>query len=166
MKEKQNKRKFYLNNNFYQEVCYNFLIFFIFYDIIIIENKERRLLQLSKKADVKISDFYCTKCGNRSMSLPRRNGRFREPGHLKSLWCYHCKEEVNHAEVRPFGSYSYEDFCEEFILGRFVDGQRVPIAQLTGCGHISCRYNKNGKCWNANNSFCCDLKKKRGIINE
>lgn len=121
---------------------------------------------MGKKADIKISDFYCTKCGKCSMSLPRRNGRYREPGHLKTLWCYHCKEEVNHAEIRPFGGYNYDDFCEEFICGRFVNGRRVPVAQLHGCGRSECRYNRDGKCWNANNSFACDLKKKWGIIDD
>jgi hypothetical protein len=121
---------------------------------------------MGKNNKIQISDFYCTKCGNRSMSLPRQNGRYREPGHLKRLWCYKCKEEINHAEVRPFGEYNYGDFCEEFICGRFVNGERVPITNLKGCGRSDCRYNKHGKCWNANDSFMCDLKKKRGIINE
>lgn len=121
---------------------------------------------MGKKADVKISDFYCTKCGGRSIPLPRKNGRFKEPGHLKSLWCFRCKEEVNHAEIRPFGDYSYDDFCEEFILGRFVNGHKIPIADLQSCGKIDCRYNRHGKCWNSNNSFPCNLKKRGTNNNE
>ena len=30
------------------------------------------------------------------------------------LFCLYCKEEVNHVEIRPYGSYLYEDFLEEF----------------------------------------------------
>ena len=121
---------------------------------------------MSKASNISISDFYCTRCGNKSIPLPRRCGRYKEPGHLKKLWCCNCKAEVNHAEVRPFGDYSYEDFCEDFICGRFVNEKRVPINELHNCGRTECRYNKHGKCWNANDSFICDLKKKRGIINE
>lgn len=118
---------------------------------------------MSKKTNIKISDFYCTKCGNKSIPIARRDGRYKEAGHLKKLWCYHCKEEVNHAEVRPFGKYSYFDFCEEFICGRFINGEKIPIAELKSCGRSDCRYNKNGKCWNSNNSFMCDLKQKGRI---
>ena len=108
---------------------------------------------MARNKEIQISDFYCTKCGNKSIPIARKKGRYKESGHLKKLWCYHCKEEVNHAEVRPFGGYSYEDFVEDFICGRFVDGKKIPIAQLRSCGRTNCRYNKHGKCWNSNNSF-------------
>lgn len=104
---------------------------------------------------VEISDFYCTKCGNKSIPLARRNGRYREAGHLKKLWCYRCRAEVNHAEVRPFGNYDYNDFVEEFICGRFVNGEKEPIANLYSCSNTTCRYNKHGKCWNSNGSMNC-----------
>ena len=72
-----------------------------------------------------------------------------------------CKEEVNHAEVRDIGQkYSYEDFRQEFELGRFVDGVRIPIAELMGCSCDTCPFNVNGKCWNANNSERCPHKPK------
>lgn len=113
---------------------------------------------MAKRGNVQISDFYCTKCGNRSIPLARRDGHYREAGHLKKLWCWHCKEEINHAEVRPFGEYNYDDFVEEFVLGRFVNGEKIPVADLKSCGNVSCRYNRDGKCWNSNNSFKCNLK--------
>ena len=46
-----------------------------------------------------MSDFYCTKCGNLSMSLPRAKKKQREAGHLKNLYCPHCREEHNHLEL-------------------------------------------------------------------
>lgn len=58
-----------------------------------------------------ISEMYCVYCGNKGITIPRRNGRYKEPGHLKKLYCVHCKTETNHVEIRPFCSdYNYEDF--------------------------------------------------------
>ena len=55
--------------------------------------------------------MYCVYCGNKGIAIPRRNGRYKEPGHLKKLYCVHCKTETNHVEIRPFCSdYNYEDF--------------------------------------------------------
>ena len=105
-------------------------------------------------------DFYCTKCGRKGIPLARKLGKQREPAHLKKLYCIYCKEEVNHAEVRPFGDYKKEDFFEEFRLGRFVDGQKIPVAELMSCTNINCLYNKDGKCWNSNNSYECLYKPK------
>ena len=104
---------------------------------------------------VTISDFYCTNCGKQGISIPRKADQQREAGHLKSLWCPNCRKVVNHVEVRAFGSYSYEDFKEEFELGRFVDGQRVPVADLIKCTKEDCHYNVNGRCWNSTKSFDC-----------
>lgn len=66
------------------------------------------------------SQFYCTRCGNRGMKIPR-TGRQREAGHLKNLWCIHCKQETNHAEVRGWTSYEEEDFRLEFENGNFTE---------------------------------------------
>ena len=72
------------------------------------------------------STFYCTKCGNRGLPVIRRSGAEREAGHLKKLYCIHCKEEWNFAEVRPFGDYNYEDFLVEFRNGNFDnEGNRI-----------------------------------------
>ena len=72
------------------------------------------------------SEFYCTKCGRRGIPIARKVGKQREAGHLKKLYCPFCREEVNHAEIRPFGEYNYEDFKLEFDLGRFVNGNKIP----------------------------------------
>lgn len=62
-----------------------------------------------------ISDFYCTECGNKGISLPRKDNKRRKSGHLKKLYCCHCKKEINHVEIRENGSYTYEDFLEDYI---------------------------------------------------
>lgn len=105
-----------------------------------------------------ISDFYCTQCGKKGIPIPRKNGNQRERGHLKKIFCIYCNEEVNHVEIRPFGSYTLEDFEEEFKLGRFVNGKREAITDLTICSKTDCEYNKNGRCWNSDNSAQCSHK--------
>ncbi len=107
-----------------------------------------------------ISDFFCTECGRRGLSCGRRVGSQREAGHLKKLYCMYCGKETNHAEVRPYGAYNVEDFEEEFRLGRFVDGQKIPIAELMSCSKRDCEYNKDGRCWNSNHSFDCGHRPK------
>jgi hypothetical protein len=67
-----------------------------------------------------ISDFYCTKCGQHGLSIPRSYGHYKEPGHLKKLYCPHCKNVWNHVEIRPFYSdYSLEDFKLEMQYHNF-----------------------------------------------
>lgn len=116
---------------------------------------------MAKNRHIFKSDFYCTKCGRKGIPIARKINQQREPGHLKRLFCLYCKEEVNHVEIRPYGSYLYEDFLEEFELGRFIDGQRIPVAELMGCSKNSCDYNKGGRCWNSNYSFDCPHRPKK-----
>lgn len=118
---------------------------------------------MSKKTRVvpkEPSRFFCTECGQEGFPLFRKVGSQREPGHLKKLYCLNCKRETNHAEIRPFGSYRLEDFQQEFELGRFKDGQKRPIAELTACTKTDCPYNIHGRCWNDNGSFICEHKPK------
>jgi hypothetical protein len=45
-------------------------------------------------------DLACSQCGNRQ-TIQRRSGHLysKQGGHLKKLWCYRCKSEVNHVEM-------------------------------------------------------------------
>lgn len=113
---------------------------------------------------ITISDFYCTRCGNKGISLPRKISREREPGHLKEIWCPYCNMKTNHVEVRPFGSYTVEDFKEEFELGRFIEGKRLSLQELMECSNINCKYNKNRKCWNSNYSYDCKYRLKENNL--
>lgn len=110
---------------------------------------------MAKNQKTILSEFYCVECGNKGIPIARRISQQREAGHLKKLFCLHCQKETNHAEIRPFGSYLYTDFEEEFKLGRFVNGNKVPVSELTICSKEQCLYNKNGRCWNSNYSFNC-----------
>lgn len=115
----------------------------------------------NKHQNMTISRFFCTECGNEGISIMRKEGSQREAGHLKKLFCICCGHETNHSEVQAHGSYTPDSFREEFELGRFIDGQRIPVADLLSCSKTDCCYNRDGKCWNSNHSYKC---KYRGDI--
>ena len=73
------------------------------------------------------SDFYCTKCANKSIPIIRIQGKERESGHLKKLYCIHCQHETNMCEIRNgVGQYNLEDFWIEYNYGNFDnDGNRI-----------------------------------------
>lgn len=110
---------------------------------------------MPKNQKITTSEFYCTECGKRGIPIARKIGQQREVGHLKKLFCLYCQKKTNHAEIRPFGAYNYEDFLEEFELGRFVNGEKTPINELMSCTKTECHYNKNGKCWNSKRDYDC-----------
>lgn len=73
----------------------------------------------------KLSSFYCTQCGNEGIPIIRAKSA-RELGHLKLLYCTHCRNTTNHVEIRPFAQYTYEDFLKEFNNHNFdKNGQRI-----------------------------------------
>ena len=76
---------------------------------------------------VSFNEFYCTQCGKRNFILPRKKGREREPGHLKKIFCPHCRETVNHVEVKQYAqNYTYFDFVAEYEYGNFdTSGNRI-----------------------------------------
>jgi hypothetical protein len=102
-----------------------------------------------------ISRMFCTECGKEGVMVPRQVGKQREAGHLKKMFCLECQKTTNHAEIRPFGAYRLEDFQEEFRLGRFVNGEKVPVAELLSCSKTDCEYNRSGKCWNSKGDYSC-----------
>lgn len=90
---------------------------------------------MSGRINFSISEFYCCKCGNKGISLPRREGQNREAGHLKKLYCIKCQEEQNHVEIREHsGDYTLKDFQLEKKYNNFDEnGQRIiPYRILRG----------------------------------
>ena len=81
---------------------------------------------MARRTPTTVSDFYCTQCGKQGIMIPRKVNAQREAGHLKRMYCLHCKQEHNFVEIRPFGmEYRYEDFLLEFENGNFgEDGLR------------------------------------------
>lgn len=76
---------------------------------------------MASRKSTTTSEFYCCRCGAKGMPVIRKQSKQREKGHLKKLWCIHCKDEVNHVEIRPFDDYNYEDFKEDFEEGIFEE---------------------------------------------
>ena len=70
-------------------------------------------------------DFYCTRCGRKGIPICRQ-GRMREIGHLKYLYCLNCKSVTNHAECIPGSKYTREVFLREYKSGNFdKEGNRI-----------------------------------------
>lgn len=63
--------------------------------------------------------FYCIKCGNKGIPLPRKLGHQREKFHRKKMYCIFCKEVVNHIECRTYAEV--EQFKIDFGKGVFKD---------------------------------------------
>lgn len=70
------------------------------------------------------SDMYCTECGQKNIPIIRRKCRERESGHLKRMFCIHCKKDVNMVEVNDT-TYTYQLFKFEYDSHNFKDGNRV-----------------------------------------
>jgi len=120
---------------------------------------------MSKHYNTLGSRFFCTKCGKEGIPIQRKKGQERESGHLKKLYCIYCGEEVNHVEIKEDNpAYTLEDFKEEFELGRFEEGQRSAMGDLSLCSKLDCPYNKDGKCWNSNYSTDCPYRPSREVI--
>lgn len=67
-----------------------------------------------------ISNFYCLGCLNK-IPLARKKSKMREKEHLKSLYCFKCKMEINHYEVREFDfDFSLDKLKEDIASGRFA----------------------------------------------
>ena len=64
-------------------------------------------------------DFFCTCCGNKGIGIWRNTAAQRGRGHLKKLYCIHCKREVNHYEC--YNEADVEKFKRKFENGDFKD---------------------------------------------
>ena len=72
------------------------------------------------KNNYMISDMYCVCCGKKGLPIARTVGRYKEPGHLKKLYCIYCKKTCNHAEVKStYNDYNLQDFELEMKYNNF-----------------------------------------------
>ena len=83
----------------------------------------------------KSHDFYCCKCGNKGIPLPRPKGHNRERLHRKRLFCLHCGGVVNHIEVR--NDKELEEFKENFEKGLYQDEEIVSDGRRAGFGQVN-----------------------------
>ena len=72
------------------------------------------------KNNFSVSDMYCTCCGQKSLPIARVVGHYKEPGHLKKLYCFHCNKVCNHVEIKPtYNDYNLQDFKLEIKYHNF-----------------------------------------------
>ena len=63
--------------------------------------------------------FYCLKCGKAGIPL-RRNAGFQHGAlHRKKLYCPHCKETLNHIEIKT--PDQERQFKEDFKNGVYIN---------------------------------------------
>lgn len=70
------------------------------------------------KRNFEIHRFFCPACGMETLPIARKPSRLREKGHLKKLYCYHCKKTMNMVECRD--EYEVSIFKEEFAKGNLA----------------------------------------------
>ena len=101
--------------------------------------------------------FFCTKCGREGIPLSRKSSKGREAGHLKKLYCFNCRQEVNHIEIKEWTHYDFNDFAAEFYGDNFdTNGKRkLEIGEFKK--KINSQY-KQG--YSAYTQVCAELLKK------
>ena len=89
------------------------------------------------RQSVVLSEFYCTKCGNKGIPITRRRGAEREAGHLKRIFCLKCQQEWNHVECKSYSHYDYNDFLLEFEHSNFDNegNRKMSYGELKGLIH-------------------------------
>lgn len=65
---------------------------------------------MSNRRNFTISEMYCKEC-NSIATVPRKKNKQREKGHVKDLWCIHCKAITKHTERRVM-DHEKPDFKE------------------------------------------------------
>lgn len=74
---------------------------------------------MSKYNKFEMHNFMCIKCGNSVYSLPRQTSHKHKQGHLKKLYCPHCKIEVNCYECKD--DAEVYDFRIKFENNDFIE---------------------------------------------
>lgn len=74
---------------------------------------------MARESASEVHRFYCTKCGGAGIPIMRPKDRKRPKRHLKKLYCTTCRKDTNHIELSPTGTYTYEDFLNDFKKERF-----------------------------------------------
>ena len=75
-------------------------------------------------------DFYCLKCGKKGLNVYRRQGHQHGKYHRKKLYCFYCKEQVNHMECR--NQAEIDEFKDAFERGEFVAEANESLAFCRG----------------------------------
>lgn len=63
--------------------------------------------------------FFCMNCGQEGIQVWRKTSHKYQKHHRKKLYCYHCKQDVNHVECR--NDEEVREFREAFANGEYKD---------------------------------------------
>lgn len=75
-----------------------------------------------------IHQFYCMNCGNRGIDLPRKSGQKRERFHKKKMYCFKCREEINHIECKT--EEEAQQFKIDFENGVYINEAKESLAYV------------------------------------
>lgn len=81
-----------------------------------------------KPRKTEMHDFFCLKCGKKGLPVHRRQGHQHGKYHRKKLYCFYCKEEVNHMECR--NQAEIDEFKDAFERGEFIDEAEESISYV------------------------------------
>lgn len=82
--------------------------------------------------NIEFHSFMCINCGKRAYTLPRPKGHKYKQGHLKKLYCPHCKQEFNCVEC--FDDKDVIKFRENFEKGEYNEEKENSISALRNPG--------------------------------
>lgn len=75
---------------------------------------------------VEYHSFYCPKCGQKTMVLPRKKSLNKGAFHRKKLYCPWCKQIFNNIECRNEEEIFL--FKEKFLNGEFAE-EAIPYEE-------------------------------------
>lgn len=87
---------------------------------------------MPKKVSMAYHDFYCIKCGQKTLSLPRKKGHKHERFHRKKLYCPFCRLDINQVECQ--NDEDAFDFKEDFLNGVYINEAEDSMAALGHTG--------------------------------
>ncbi len=79
---------------------------------------------MSRAVKCKATQLKCPQCGNIA-SIMRKESSLRKVGHLKKLYCFICKEEVNHIELHDASLYDINEDYDLTPINKKQDKIRV-----------------------------------------
>ena len=83
---------------------------------------------MAKPRKTEMHDFFCLMCGKKGLPVHRRQGHQQGKYHRKKLYCFYCKEEVNHMECR--NQAENDEFKDAFERGEFIDEAEESISYV------------------------------------
>lgn len=75
--------------------------------------------------------FYCMNCGEKGIPIQKSKGRGKAKFHRKKLYCWHCKQTVNHVECKT--EEDVKKFKADFKNGVFLEEAKESLEVCSRC---------------------------------